>query len=187
MVSRSETARALLTPGEVMQLPPDDEIIMAAGLPPIRARKARYFLDPRLNMRVLEPPKPVHATIAKAATDDWSGLEPIQTEQLLQVLNANGPSAASEALTPTTPRASVKKRSTKSKADNQADTSGIRREPGLPEHENIAPEPDRPFNPFDPDADTSQDENAQNQRAIDRAMRRNARTASLDPDDGIEL
>jgi type IV secretion system protein VirD4 len=40
MVSRSETARALLTPGEVMQLPPDDEIVMAAGIPPIRAHKA---------------------------------------------------------------------------------------------------------------------------------------------------
>src|SRR3546814_3938897 len=28
MVSRQETARQLLTPGEVMQLPPDDEIVM---------------------------------------------------------------------------------------------------------------------------------------------------------------
>ena len=39
MVSRQETARPLLTPGEVMQLPSTDEIIMIAGLPPIRARK----------------------------------------------------------------------------------------------------------------------------------------------------
>jgi hypothetical protein len=31
MVSRSETARPLLTPGEVMQLPPTDEIVMVAG------------------------------------------------------------------------------------------------------------------------------------------------------------
>jgi type IV secretion system protein VirD4 len=187
MVSRSETARALLTPGEVMQLPPDDEIVMAAGIPPIRARKARYFRDPRFTMRVLEPPKPVHATIAKAAADDWSGLEPIQAEQLLQVPKANGPSTVTETFTPATSRASVKKRSTKSKAENQAETSGIRQEPGLPEHENIAPAPDRPFNPFDPDADISQDETAQNRQAIDRAMRRNARNASLDPNDGIEL
>ena len=28
MVSRQETARPLLTPGEVMQLPPDDEVVM---------------------------------------------------------------------------------------------------------------------------------------------------------------
>ena len=41
MVSRSETARPLLTPGEVMQLPPADEIVMLAGTPPIRAKTAR--------------------------------------------------------------------------------------------------------------------------------------------------
>ncbi len=39
MVSRSETARQLLTPGEIMQLPPSDEIVMIAGNPPIRAKK----------------------------------------------------------------------------------------------------------------------------------------------------
>ncbi len=43
MISRQETARPLLTPGEVMQLPPTDEIIMVAGVPPIRAKKLRYY------------------------------------------------------------------------------------------------------------------------------------------------
>ena len=57
MVSRSETARPLLTPGEVMQLPPADEIVMVAGSPPIRAKKARYYEDRRLAERVLPPPK----------------------------------------------------------------------------------------------------------------------------------
>jgi type IV secretion system protein VirD4 len=33
MVSRQETARALLTPGEVMQLPPTDELVFVAGHP----------------------------------------------------------------------------------------------------------------------------------------------------------
>ena len=56
MVSRSETARPLLTPGEVMQLPPADEIVMVAGTPPIRAKKARYYEDARLKERVLPPP-----------------------------------------------------------------------------------------------------------------------------------
>jgi type IV secretion system protein VirD4 len=42
MVSRQETPRPLLTPGEVMQLPPDDELVMMSGCPPIRAKKARY-------------------------------------------------------------------------------------------------------------------------------------------------
>src|SRR3546814_15485630 len=70
MISRTETARALLTPGEVMQLPPDDEIVMAAGVAPIRARKARYFRDRRLMARVLPPPA-VGGT-PKPRTDDWS-------------------------------------------------------------------------------------------------------------------
>src|SRR3546814_9436413 len=45
MVSRTETARALLTPGEVMQLPPGEQIVMAAGVLPIRASQARYYVD----------------------------------------------------------------------------------------------------------------------------------------------
>ena len=45
MVSRQETARPLLTPGEVMQLPPDDELVLVSGVPPIRAKKVRYFRD----------------------------------------------------------------------------------------------------------------------------------------------
>lgn len=37
MVSRSETARPLLSPGEVMQLPLTDEIVMMSGVHPMRA------------------------------------------------------------------------------------------------------------------------------------------------------
>ena len=58
MVSRQESARPLLTPGEIMQLPPDEEVVMAAGTPPVRARKARYYADPRLQERILSPPAP---------------------------------------------------------------------------------------------------------------------------------
>src|SRR6202047_2784521 len=53
MVSRQETARPLLTAGEVMQLPPEDEVVMVSGHPPIRATKARYYEDPRFAERVL--------------------------------------------------------------------------------------------------------------------------------------
>lgn len=56
MVSRQETARALLTPGEVMQLPPDDEIVLISGLPPIRATKLRYFRDRNFTARALPAP-----------------------------------------------------------------------------------------------------------------------------------
>jgi type IV secretion system protein VirD4 len=77
MVSRSETARALLTPGEIMLLPPDDEIVMVAGVQPIRAKKARYYQDKRMIAR-LQPP-PIAQPEGKAQRpDDWSGLPLIE-------------------------------------------------------------------------------------------------------------
>ncbi|EIW9334400.1 TPA: conjugal transfer protein TraG, partial [Klebsiella pneumoniae] len=66
MVSRQETARPLLTPGEIMQLPPTDEIVMVAGTPPIRATKARYFEDARFQERILTPPKLVAAPLTSS-------------------------------------------------------------------------------------------------------------------------
>lgn len=56
MVSRQETARALLTPGEVMQLSPTEELVLVAGMPPIRAGKLRYYDDPVFSSRVVDPP-----------------------------------------------------------------------------------------------------------------------------------
>ena len=73
MVSRQETARPLLTPGEMMQLPPADEIVMVSGIHPVRAKKARYFEDRRFSERVLPPPPPEPSA---PQPDDWSGLPP---------------------------------------------------------------------------------------------------------------
>jgi type IV secretion system protein VirD4 len=56
MVSRQESARQLLTQGEIMQLPVDQEIVMLSGQPPILARKLRYFQDSNFASRVLPPP-----------------------------------------------------------------------------------------------------------------------------------
>src|SRR3954471_12342909 len=53
IVSRQETARPLLTPGEIMQLPAHEELVLVSGVPPIRASKARYFEDRQLQARVL--------------------------------------------------------------------------------------------------------------------------------------
>jgi hypothetical protein len=49
MVSRQETARSLLTPGEIMQLPPDDELVPASGRHPIRAKKGLVLSRPALD------------------------------------------------------------------------------------------------------------------------------------------
>ena len=56
MVSRQETARALLTPGEVMQLPATEELVLVSGLAPIRAQKLRYYADRNFSDRVVPPP-----------------------------------------------------------------------------------------------------------------------------------
>ncbi len=56
MVSRQETMRQLLTPGEVMQLPADEEIIMLSGQAPIKAKKLRYYEDQNFAGRVLPCP-----------------------------------------------------------------------------------------------------------------------------------
>ena len=77
MVSRQETARPLLTPGEVMQLPSDEAVVMLSGLAPIRAKKLRYFTDANFQSRVLPAPRLQPGRYADAPTpraDDWSGL-----------------------------------------------------------------------------------------------------------------
>jgi type IV secretion system protein VirD4 len=53
--SFAETSRALLLPQEILQLPPDEEIVMVEGLPPIRARKIRYFQESVFKTRMHPP------------------------------------------------------------------------------------------------------------------------------------
>uniref|UniRef100_UPI0035CBBC43 conjugal transfer protein TraG n=1 Tax=uncultured Sphingomonas sp. TaxID=158754 RepID=UPI0035CBBC43 len=91
MVSRQETARALLTPGEVMQLPSTDELVLVSGMPPIRARKLRYFEDDNFAGRVesapalgqnpyLDRPKPRSNSWGRLARRPDSRLERIADE-----------------------------------------------------------------------------------------------------------
>jgi len=171
MVSRSETARPLLTPGEIMQLPPDDEIVMVAGIPPIRTKKARYFEDARFIERVLAVPADPNAGVAPRP-DDWSVLTPISAPP---IGNGNGSARRQPA------------KATASKEDDDAANAGLRREPGLEPHKDIAPEPAKPsFNEFDPDMDEPERDVVTN-RALARNMRQVARQISMDPGDGMEL
>lgn len=76
MVSRQETARPLLTPGEVMQLPAHDQLVLVSGLAPLRARKLRYYEDRNFTARILPPPVLAETGYADAPAprgDDWSG------------------------------------------------------------------------------------------------------------------
>ncbi len=179
MVSSSETARALLTPGEIMQLPPDDEIVMIAGVQPIRAKKARYYLDQRMTSRLLPPPNAKAAGL-QSQGDDWSGRRPIVAPEV--VLPAENPEPTKKGR-----KKKVGKGSKGVSQDDDAANADIRREPMIEPHVDIAsPLPPAPANEFDPDeADPATD--AARLQAVTREQAMNARRASLDPDDGLEI
>jgi type IV secretion system protein VirD4 len=91
MVSRQETARPLLTPGEVMQLPASEELVLISGLAPIRAAKLRHYEDRNFMARLL--PAPVltdgaYADRPKARPDDWGSLIRIRDTRLVPSGNA---------------------------------------------------------------------------------------------------
>src|SRR5262249_13742169 len=160
MISRQETARPLLTPGEVMQLPPDDELVLVSGCAPIRAKKARYFEDPEMQARILPPPKltrpmspPTNEDHPVPHAGDWAG----------QVVQAP-PESATEDLA----------------------NAGIRREPELPEHEEIVPEPKQPVHEFDA-IDDEPDDEVQRQRIMQRTFGSVARQVWLDPGDDMQM
>ncbi|KFC62048.1 Type IV secretion system protein VirD4 [Devosia sp. LC5] len=159
MVSRSETARPLLTPGEIMQLPPADEIVMVAGTPPIRAKKARYFEDARFQERVLPPP--ALAAPGRGRPDDWTTL----------------PLPATPALDPVDPAAGE---------DDDPTGSEKRKQPELARAKPI--EKKAPIdNEFEIDAAADDDEDAAQNRRLARVMQGVARQVSLNPKDGMEL
>jgi type IV secretion system protein VirD4 len=98
MVSRQETARALLTPGEVMQLPATDELVLVAGQSPIRARKLRYFEDDTFRVRVVAPPElgtDGFADCPASRPDDWKGQVRSEDARLGVAQDADDGSAAS--------------------------------------------------------------------------------------------
>ncbi|NDW08016.1 conjugal transfer protein TraG [Jiella pacifica] len=162
MVSRSETARPLLTPGEVMQLPPADEIVMVAGTPPIRAKKARYFEDTRFADRVLPPP--VLIKHDASAADDWSTM-PMPTQPTSTTENANGASSN----------------------DDDPTESEHRKQPELARVIPIEKPVTTPANEFDLDFDAEADDDATRIGRVDRLMQGVARQVSLDPADGMDL
>jgi len=90
MVSRQETARPLLTQGEVMQLPATDEVVMVAGLAPIRAKKLRYYEDRTFAARILPPPVIAtdrYADVPAPRSNDWGRLARLPDARLVRAQN----------------------------------------------------------------------------------------------------
>ncbi|HFJ0418690.1 TPA: conjugal transfer protein TraG [Pseudomonas aeruginosa] len=162
MVSRQEMARPLLTPGEVMQLPPDEAVVMVSGHPPIKARKLRYYEDENFTRRVLPPPALAtgrYADAPPARPDDWSGLA-------IPAVPAAPASASADDL-------------------GDADDGGPRRQPELSEVAEYHPEQTALANDLALLDDDDLPLPLPGQ--LDPAMQRTARLASLDQHDGIEL
>jgi len=155
MVSRQETSRPLLTPGEVMQLSPNEAVVMVSGVHPIRARKARYYEDPQFQHRI-KPPHTGPVSLV-AQSDDWSSRKPI------------APLAD----------AALKRR-------YRDPNGGIRREPELPQHEEVVIKAPLVDNEFDPGPDEG-DTDALQASGLSRSMQGLARSVSLDPDDKMGL
>ena len=163
MVSRQETARPLLTPGEVMQLPPDEAVVMVSSVAPIKAKKLRYYSDANFQRRVLPPPVLVagrYADVPPLRPDDWSGLTvpPVPVAPATEAVEGF-PSAA--------------------------DDGGPRRQPELSEA--AAYDPDLAAPAADLGLLDDDDMQLPLPRQLDPALQRTARLASLDPDDGIDL
>ncbi|MGA4474245.1 conjugal transfer protein TraG [Ectopseudomonas chengduensis] len=160
MVSRQETARPLLTPGEVMQLPSDEAVVMLSGLAPIRAKKLRYFTDANFQSRVLPAPRLQPGGYADAPApraDDWSGLT-------VPASVAVSPADLSD--------------------DETIEEGGPRRQPELAE---LAQLPDHDELTNDLLLLDEDDIPAPFPTQPDPRLQRVARLAALDPDDGIAL
>ena len=158
MVSRQETSRSLLTPGEVMQLSPNEAIVMVSGVHPVRARKARYYEDPQFQRRILKPSRAVPIDLIMRP-DEWSGHAPIPlSATLLAAL-------------------------TKRTSDQNG---GIRREPELSQQEEVVVRAPMVENEFDAATDDGDADVVQAAR-LNRSMQSLARAVSLDPDDKMGL
>lgn len=157
MVSRQETARPLLTPGEVMQLPPDQAVVMVSGHPPIRACKLRYYEDRNFLQRVAPPPElDVGAYADKPAPrqDDWSG-RAVLAPDLVCPATTNGFDEGCHQLKPELETLNAQRRA--------VEESDIQ----------LLDDDDDPLQPLP--------------RGLDIRQQRSARLAVMDTDDGISL
>ncbi len=134
--------------------------MLTSGIAPIRAKKVRYFEDRELRTRILPPPKTVRAlpTIRQQPVrqGEWADIvEPPATE-------------------PAAP----------SRSSNDRANSGPRREPELPQHEDVVPPPSKAAQEFEspPQAAPTSPRRNLSKRLLDTA-----RQASLDLGDDMGM
>ena len=185
MVSRQETARPLLTPGEIMQLPQRDEIVMVAGSPPIRARKVRYFEDRQLKTRVKPVPDVQEGTATRPVEDDWSGAEPILPPPGA-VVEITSSSKAKDDDEPETSEKVDKRKAADDLHDGRAREAGVV-ERGEPEETEREPDPADEFVFRDGHGRGVDEEEAQRLRRVQQRQLSVSRRAAQDRGDGFDL
>ncbi len=135
---------------------------MAAGTPPIRAKKARYYEDARFRDRVLPPPTP--SLGSNAQHDDWTAL-PLPWSQ-----EGTGGSTADEG------------------RDEDPTGSEHRHQPELSRVKAVEKmQPIENEFEFDRDRDDEMEDVATRNRRMTGLMQGVARQISLNPNDGMEL
>ena len=71
-VSHSEHVRPLLSPGDIRELPVDDQLIFVTGFKPMRVKKARYYSDPTFMKRLLAAPdQSAYLNVPAKPKIDW--------------------------------------------------------------------------------------------------------------------
>ena len=73
-VNYSEQVRPLLQPGDVRELPSDEQLLFVTGHKPFRTKKLRYYEQPMLQRRLLPPPdQSKHLDIPGNFINPWHG------------------------------------------------------------------------------------------------------------------
>ena len=144
-----------------MQLPADDEIIMVAGAPPIRAKKARYFEDKRFLARILAAPTRTPAKDQQELKNEWDNCLVAHPEAEPSLHEKHG---------------------------QESDSSGIRRDKSARNHEKINPQQKTPTPQQELSFATVRASIASQVIRPDRLHQKDApRQLSLDPDNTLEM
>ncbi len=84
MQSEHESARNLLTPGEILQLPIDDALVMVGGMPPYRGKKITYYQDGRFKGRPFIDPPTVESEKLTHPENVWLSMPVIEAPSHLK-------------------------------------------------------------------------------------------------------
>jgi type IV secretion system protein VirD4 len=97
-ISHSEQVRPLLSPGDVRELPVDDQLMFVTGYKPMRVKKLRYYSDSTFSKRLLPAPdQSGHLNVPAKPKLEWMHERPKGPELPPAASDTGTPSGAGEA------------------------------------------------------------------------------------------